>query len=201
MVDMKEKGKRLEKLLEESGLTQVALAEMADTSDKYISQVVTGRKQLGMKTARKIAKVLNVRYEYLLGEDAAKTEADFDMELLCDSLPVRIIGDALKKTGFDFMSFEHSERPIYDSKRIVDVPDRYYIQWNPPFLSSDNECGEYVCSAEEFHLFADSLCTLLHTQAELFLEHRCHPITEEERLEKEKLNMSRPNQKKKAPPE
>ncbi len=199
MVDMKEKGKRLEKLLEESGLTQVALAEMADTSDKYISQVVTGRKQLGMKTARKIAKVLNVRYEYLLGEDNAKNEADIDMDLLCDTLSVRSIGDALKKIGFDYMPFEHSKRPIYDGKIIADTPNRYYILWNPPIFSSDNECGEYVCSAEEFHLFTDSLVTLLHTQAELFLEQRCHPITEAERFEKGKLNISRLNQK--TPPE
>ena len=72
--DSKELGKRLKECREEAGLAQWKLGMLASATTSFISAVECGRRRLSRQSAIKIAKVLRVRYEYLLGIDNYKTE-------------------------------------------------------------------------------------------------------------------------------
>ena len=151
MVDMKEKGERLKNLLKDSGLTQVALAEMVDTSDKYISQVVTGRKQLGMKTAQKIAKVLNVKYEYLLGEINFPTDKEansYHQEIFEEQ---RLTTQTLLASSLRVLPMEPLDGKPWGSRQpetVIIKDTRYDEDDSPDTLDKD-----FVCSYEDFSTF------------------------------------------------
>ena len=71
-------GLRLKDLLKENKMTQVDLAEEADYTEPYISNMINAKANLSPTSAKKFAEILKVRQKYLLCEDNYKTEADFE---------------------------------------------------------------------------------------------------------------------------
>lgn len=187
MVDMKEKGERLRKLLKASNLTQVALAERVDTSDKYISQIVTGNKQLGPKTARKIAKVLKVNYEYLLGETDYPTEEEasyYSQETFYrQALTERtILASSLRILPMEPLDGEPwgSRLPtiviLKDTRSVDDDHENESI-----YKDNESYYKDFVCSYDDFTKFADELNATIKDivwgKVDRFLK-KCRPADE-----------------------
>lgn len=117
---------RLKKVFEETGWTQKKLALECGYTPQYISYLLNGIKPIQKDCAQTLAKVLNVRFEYLLCYDDYKTERerklhrfDSDVEqsvkfeelLLCLGYKIKIfetddlLNDSIIIT--DDLSFEH----------------------------------------------------------------------------------------------
>ena len=77
----KEVGKRLREIRKDKKLTIVQLGELCHTSESRLSEIETGKSQLGEITAKRIAKALKVGSEWLLtGEERNKNyPVDDDM--------------------------------------------------------------------------------------------------------------------------
>ena len=74
-------GKRLREIRKDMKLTIVQLGELCHTSESRLSEIETGKRQLGEITAKRIAKALKVGPEWLLtGEERNKNyPVDDDM--------------------------------------------------------------------------------------------------------------------------
>ncbi len=97
--------------LNEPKLTQALLAEKVDVQPEYINAIINGRRPLSPGLALNISKVLNVRTEYLLGEDTFITE--------------------LEKRQSDFKEFRDVnsalEHLIKESFNSITVESLYYL--------------------------------------------------------------------------
>ena len=78
-VDYKEVGKRISKRRKELGLKQRQVNEMAELSDKYLSNIETARSIPSIDVLMRICKVLKVTPDYfLVGSVNAYNETDMD---------------------------------------------------------------------------------------------------------------------------
>ena len=78
-VDYKEVGKRISKRRKELGLKQRQVNEMAELSDKYLSNIETARSIPSIDVLMRICKVLKVTPDYfLLGSVNVYNENDMD---------------------------------------------------------------------------------------------------------------------------
>lgn len=75
-------GERLKLVMKEQHCTQAQLAERVGRATNHISMIVRGERNLTIENAKRIAKVLNVRPEWLLGLDDFKTERDVSQAAL-----------------------------------------------------------------------------------------------------------------------
>ena len=84
-------GSRIKENRCKKGLSQSALAEYADVSVPYISQIETGKKKIGLERIIAIVAALNVSVDYLL------TDRMKEIDLLndCSCYEKRIITEAL----------------------------------------------------------------------------------------------------------
>lgn len=69
-----EHGKRLKECIDDAGITQKELAEKAGCTQQFISNVITGKRNMSFQTAEVFAEILNVKAGYLLGTDVIKTD-------------------------------------------------------------------------------------------------------------------------------
>ena len=69
-------GERLRKCIKEKNIKQSELASLSNFTEQHISKLVKGKSKLTTETARILARILEVRIEYLLYEDDFKTEFD-----------------------------------------------------------------------------------------------------------------------------
>ena len=68
-------GKNLRRLREERGLTQEQLAELAETSPKYLSPIENGKRNIGPELMPKLCKVFGVEpKEFEKGIDGVEIE-------------------------------------------------------------------------------------------------------------------------------
>lgn len=75
-----ERGKRLQTLLTESGMTQKELSQKIHFSKEHISYVVSGERNMSYEMARSIVSIFpSVRYEWLMGHDDFKTTDDYEL--------------------------------------------------------------------------------------------------------------------------
>ena len=63
----KEHGERLKECLDDAGMTQKELAEKANCTPQFISNVIKGKRNMSFQTAEIFAEILQVRSGYLLG--------------------------------------------------------------------------------------------------------------------------------------
>lgn len=78
-VDYKEVGKRISKRRKELGLKQRQVNEMAELSDKYLSNIETARSIPSIDVLMRICKVLKVTPDYfLVGSINTYTDSDMD---------------------------------------------------------------------------------------------------------------------------
>ena len=75
-------GERVRLVMKEHHCTQEHLAEQVGCVSNLISMIVTGKRNLSLKMAKKIAKVFNVRPEWLLGLDDFKTVRDRQQSIM-----------------------------------------------------------------------------------------------------------------------
>jgi len=66
MIDYNEIGKRIKKVRRQKGMTQCKLAELADLSNPYLSQVETGVKKASLESLAKISRILDVSLDALV---------------------------------------------------------------------------------------------------------------------------------------
>ena len=95
-VDYKEVGKRIAKRRKELGLKQRQVNEMAELSDKYLSNIETARSIPSIDVLMRICKVLKTTPDYfLLGSVNIVKESDMD----------NLIRDKLKKLSSEQKQF------------------------------------------------------------------------------------------------
>lgn len=75
---------RIRDLRKQAGLTQEELAELSGISNTEISRIETGKREVSMKQATKLASALNKSPAYLLGLTESETEASFPSGLTRD---------------------------------------------------------------------------------------------------------------------
>ncbi len=99
-VDYKEMGKRIASRRKELGLRQSQVNEMADLSDKYLSNIETARSIPSIDVLMRICDVLNVTPDYLLlGAVSVNAESDLDNVL---SKKLQFLDKEKKKFLCDF---------------------------------------------------------------------------------------------------
>ena len=69
-------GKRISRERKAVGLTQSALADFADSSPQYISHIENGRKKASLDILVRIANVLNISMDRLLGRTINNNRSD-----------------------------------------------------------------------------------------------------------------------------
>ncbi len=76
-------GKRIKEVRKQKGMSQDELAERAELSSQYISQIETGRKKGSLPTYNKLAKALGVSIDELTGSisEGSKVLSDVDLIL------------------------------------------------------------------------------------------------------------------------
>lgn len=72
----KEHGKRLKECLDNAGMTQKELAEKANCTPQFISNVINGKRNMSIQTAEIFAEILQVKSDYLLGTSIVKTDEE-----------------------------------------------------------------------------------------------------------------------------
>ena len=74
----KEHGERLKECLDDAGMTQEELAEKANCTPQFISNVIKGKRNMSFQTAEIFAEILQVRSGYLLGTELTKTDKEIE---------------------------------------------------------------------------------------------------------------------------
>lgn len=72
----KEHGERLKECIDDAGMTQKELAEKANCTPQFISNVINGKRNMSFQTAKIFAEILRVRSGYLLGTELTKTDSE-----------------------------------------------------------------------------------------------------------------------------
>ena len=95
-VDYKEVGKRISKRRKELGLKQRQVNELAELSDKYLSNIETARSIPSIDVLMRICKVLEVTPDYcLVGSVNTYNETDMD----------NLIKDQIKNLNYEQKQF------------------------------------------------------------------------------------------------
>ena len=71
-----EHGIRLKECLDSAGMTQKELAEKANCTPQFISNVIKGKRNMSFQTAEIFANILKVKPGYLLGTEIMKTDEE-----------------------------------------------------------------------------------------------------------------------------
>ena len=69
-------GKRLKECLTDANMSQKDLSIKSGYTQQYISNIIVGKKNMSLESARIFSRILNVREEYLLCEDNTKSEKE-----------------------------------------------------------------------------------------------------------------------------
>ena len=75
-------GKRIKEVRKQKGMSQDELAERAELSSQYISQIETGRKKGSLPTYNKLAKALGVSIDELTGSISEGSRVLSDVDLI-----------------------------------------------------------------------------------------------------------------------
>lgn len=81
-----ESGKRLKKLIATYSIPQKVFAEMIGYTEQHLSLIVTGKRSLTIEAAKRIAQMMNVRVEWLMGLDDYMTQHDVDVSPQLDGM-------------------------------------------------------------------------------------------------------------------
>ena len=120
-----EHGIRLKECLDNASMKQKELAEKANCTPQFISNVIKGKRNMSFQTAEIFANILKVKPGYLLGTEIMKTDEElFKNRTLSQAIRNSVLLDV-------FRSFN-----IYICESIVDIktPDGKHItdHINPP---------------------------------------------------------------------
>lgn len=80
-VNFKFIGKRIKEVREQRGMTQAELAESADLSSQYLSQVETAKKQVSLKALVHISNALEINIDSLLRGNQVGDKQEYQNEL------------------------------------------------------------------------------------------------------------------------
>jgi len=108
-IDYKAIGARIKAARVSKGITQGAIAKMADLSTPHISNIETGNTKLGLPTIIHLANVLDVSVDELLCDNIQRSEAIYSNELSellsdCSVDELHIIAEivkVIKKAGIN----------------------------------------------------------------------------------------------------
>lgn len=114
-------GKRLKKCLQECGMTQVELSEKSNFVPQYISQIITGKRNMSLQAAEKFSNILHVSRDYLLG----KTNYVNDIQETCLELDtissaIKLICKLIHLLGITINSVTYSDKTTKYIKTIDD---------------------------------------------------------------------------------
>ncbi len=107
-VDYKELGRRIAARRKELGLKQSQVNEMADLSDKYLSNIERATSVLSVDVLMKLCRALDTTPDYLLiGATTADSEADYE-RAVCAKLS--LMSDEQRKMALSLMDWILSQK-------------------------------------------------------------------------------------------
>lgn len=144
-------GDRVQEERKLNKLTQFQLAELSDFSVESISKIERGERNLTLKKAEKLAKVLHVRKEYLLCMDDFKTENEKELFKMREwdttwkrrLNAVRILAYL---SGYEIDLITRKEGPYQIEETLHDIKEGYKIGKDGKIIAT--------CSFERFNLLA-----------------------------------------------
>lgn len=96
--------KRLIELMEEKNMTQVELAKLVGTTNVTISRYLSGQRNPQIEIVTRIAKILNVSIDYLLGLSDDKSvninNFDYSMQHILNKLDFLNLLDSKKRLSY-----------------------------------------------------------------------------------------------------
>ena len=102
-VDYEAVGLRVKKLREKAGLTQEELANKADISIRFVSNIENGSRKMSLETVINIANALSISVDDLLCDNIVRSFHVYNKEAQevfnqCSDYDIRILLDVLKAT-------------------------------------------------------------------------------------------------------
>ncbi len=135
----KEHGKRLRECLIDAGMTQKELAEKANYTPQFISNVIKGKRNMSLQSAEIFAEILHVQAGYLLGTDVIKTSDS----LAANRVSARVARNCALQNVLSSFNVH-----IYEAIVDIKTPEGKHItdHINPPehFISPHFIIGEKV---------------------------------------------------------
>lgn len=138
----KERGGRVKQLLHEHNIRQIELADKISVTPEHLNAILNGKRTLTLEHAQSIAKLFNVRFEWIMCFDDFKTEH----ERISAALNGPSDRQALIERLIKIHGYTHKEQ--YD-KEICDYVERVYFEYAPGSLS-DDEILQMVRQKERF---------------------------------------------------
>lgn len=102
-IDYKAIGQRIKIARIKKGITQEAVADIADVTPAHMSNIETGKTKVSLPTLIAIANALSVSVDTLLCDNVLNSKVIFEREAKelfkdCDEYEVRLLVDLLKST-------------------------------------------------------------------------------------------------------
>lgn len=166
-------GRRLKKLLRCFHIQQKKFAEQIGYTEQHLSLIITGQRNLTMDAAQKIAKLMNVRVEWLMGLDNYMTQHDIDVLPQLNIINYRIglrsaIELLMKSVGYQII--EHPK----DIERKVQIAVTYDGCFLDPmdleYTISKDGCEVIKLSDSEFFSFSTEIADFLEFKLDKLLK-------------------------------
>lgn len=122
-------GDRLRECLKDANITQIQLARLTNYTPQHINNIVNGRKNMSVESARSFANKLNVSETYLLGESDYKTMYDELNHTICsksailDHVEKLIYFLGYQKKCKYWYGWDNMECPAHTSEELKDLKD------------------------------------------------------------------------------
>ena len=146
----KERGGRVKQLLHEQNVRQIELADKIGVTPEHLNAILNGKRTLTFEHAQSIAKLFNVRFEWVMCFDDFRTED----ERICAALSGPGERLALIERLMGIHGYTHKEQ--YD-KEICSYIERIHLEYSPDSLSDD----EILQMAHQKEDFPDPVITVL----------------------------------------
>lgn len=146
----RERGRRVKQLLHECNVRQVELADRIGVSPEHLSAILNGKRTLTLEHAQSIAKLFNIRFEWIMCFDDFRTESARVNATLSGPSDRKALIERL----MEIHGFTHKEQ---HDKEIRDFVERVYLEYAPGSLSDD----EILQMAYQKERFPDPVITVI----------------------------------------
>lgn len=165
-------GTRLKEMRKAKGLTQRELAESIPCTEQYISSLENAKRPICELMACELARVLNVRPEYLLCIDDYKEETERYRSLSEKDSLMRCLTLFIDHTGYEIDELE-SESISKDSNLMFSSPP--VEKW----IIRDSQGNYNTCTRENIYELLEDIQGYIEFRLKKFSS-KCSPATKEE---------------------
>ncbi len=145
----KERGGRVKRLLHEHNVRQIELAEKINVSPEHLNAILNGKRTLTLEHAQSIAKLFNVRFEWIMCFDDYRTRQEVTFAALGAPNERRaLIEQLMTLNGYTYKK--------QSDENICSLVERIYLEY-PPGIDDD----EILLRAHQKKDHSDPIITLI----------------------------------------